>query len=60
MVLSRESIEALKIMGLTDYEIRTYVALTSLISSDVTEISLAANVHRSKVYQVLRRKILLK
>lgn len=54
MALSRESIEALEIMGLTDYEIRAYVALTSLISSDATEISLAANVPRSKVYQVLK------
>lgn len=54
MVLSRESIEALEIMGLTDYEIRTYVALTSLISADAAEISLAANVPRSKVYQVLK------
>jgi sugar-specific transcriptional regulator TrmB len=54
MVLSRESVEALEIMGLTDYEIRTYVALTSLISADATEISLAANVPRSKVYQVLK------
>jgi sugar-specific transcriptional regulator TrmB len=54
MALSRESIEALEIMGLTDYEIRAYVALTSLISADAAEISLAANVPRSKVYQVLK------
>ncbi len=54
MVLSRESIEALEIMGLTDYEIRAYVALTSLITADASEISLAANVPRSKVYQVLK------
>lgn len=54
MVLSRESIEALEIMGLTDYEIRAYVALTSLISADAAEISLASNVPRSKVYQVLK------
>ncbi len=54
MVLSRESVEALEIMGLTDYEIRAYVALTSLISADAREISLAGNVPRSKVYQVLK------
>lgn len=54
MVLSRKSLEALEIMGLTDYEIRAYVALTSLISADATEISLSANVPRSKVYQVLK------
>lgn len=57
MVLSRESMEALEIMGLTDYEIRAYVALTSLISSYATEISLTANVPRSKVYQVLRNLV---
>ncbi len=57
MVLSRESTEALEIMGLTDYEIRAYVALTSLISADATEISVAANVPRSKVYQVLRNLV---
>ncbi|NYB51112.1 MAG: TrmB family transcriptional regulator [Methanobacteriaceae archaeon] len=54
MPLSRESIEALKLMGLTDYETQSYVALTSLISANATEISLAANVPRSKVYQVLK------
>lgn len=57
MVVSRESVEALEIMGLTDYEIRAYVALTSLISADATEISLAANVPRSKVYQVLKNLV---
>lgn len=46
--------EALRLMGLTDYETQAYVALTSLISANATEISLAANVPRSKVYQVLR------
>ena len=57
MALSRESIEALEIMGLTDYEIRAYTALTSLISADATEISLAANVPRSKVYQILKNLV---
>ncbi len=54
MTLSRESVEALKLMGLTDYETQAYVALTSLISANATEISLATNVPRSKVYQVLK------
>lgn len=57
MVLSRESLEALKIMGLTDYETRAYVALTSLISADATQISLTANLPRSKVYQVLKNLV---
>lgn len=46
--------EALRLMGLTDYETQSYVALTSLISANATEISLAANVPRSKVYHVLK------
>ncbi len=54
MTLSRESLEALRLMGLTDYETQSYVALTSLISATATEVSLAANVPRSKVYQVLK------
>jgi len=57
MVLSRESVEALEIMGLTDYEIRAYVALTSLISADAAEISLAGNIPRSKVYEVLKNLV---
>lgn len=54
MTLSRKSMEALKLMGLTDYETRAYVGLTSLISATANEISLATNVPRSKVYQVLK------
>jgi HTH-type transcriptional regulator, sugar sensing transcriptional regulator len=54
MVLSRETMEALEIVGLTDYETRAYVALTSLISADATKISESANIPRSKVYQVLK------
>lgn len=57
MSLSRESMEALRLMGLTDYETQSYVALTSLISANATEISLAANVPRSKVYQVLKNLV---
>lgn len=57
MTLSRESMEALRLMGLTDYETQSYVALTSLISANATEISLAANVPRSKVYQVLKNLV---
>lgn len=54
MALSRESMEALRLLGLTDYETRAYVALNSLISADASEISVSANIPRSKVYQVLK------
>jgi len=54
VALSRESVESLRLMGLTNYETQAYVALTSLISANATEIGLAANVPRSKVYQVLK------
>lgn len=49
--------EALRLMGLTDYETQAYVALTSLISANATEISLATHVPRSKVYQVLKNLV---
>ncbi|WJI08949.1 TrmB family transcriptional regulator [Methanobacterium sp. CWC-01] len=54
MNLARETIHALQTMGLTDYETRTYIALNSIISGTATEISLAANVPRSRIYQVLK------
>lgn len=57
MALSRESIEALQLLGLTDYETRAYVTLTSLISANATEISVNANIPRSKVYQVLKNLV---
>ena len=57
MTLNRESTEALRLMGLTDYETRAYVTLTSLISANATEISVAADIPRSKVYQVLKNLV---
>ena len=53
MTLSRKSMDALRLMGLTDYETRAYTTLTSLISANATEISVAGDIPRSKVYQVL-------
>lgn len=54
MVVSRETLEALQNLGLTDYETRTYVALNSLISGTATEISQASQVPRSRIYSILK------
>ncbi len=54
MTVSRETIEALESLGLTDYETRTYVALNSLISGTATEISQASHVPRSRTYNILK------
>jgi sugar-specific transcriptional regulator TrmB len=54
MVISRETQEALRIMGLTYYETQAYITLSSLISAKASDISINANIPRSKVYQVLK------
>lgn len=48
--VNRKTIDALKILGLTDYEIQAYAATISIISGTATEISLESNVPRSKIY----------
>lgn len=53
-MVSRESLDALKILGLTDYETRTYVALNSIISGTATEISRVSQVPRSRIYNILK------
>lgn len=54
MDVSRETIDALKRMGLTDYETRTYLALNSIITGTASQISQASQVPRPKVYNVLK------
>lgn len=49
-----ENINILKGMGLTMYEAQAYVTLTSLISSNATEISEKSGIPRSKIYDVLK------
>ncbi len=49
-----ENITVLKGMGLTMYEAEAYVTLTSLISSNATEIAEKSGIPRSKIYDVLK------
>ena len=49
-----ENITTLKGLGLTMYEAQAYVTLTSLISSNATEISEQSGIPRSKIYDVLK------
>jgi len=49
-----ENISVLKGIGLTMYEAEAYVTLTSLISSNATEISEKSGIPRSKIYDVLK------
>ena len=54
MSINQNTIGALKTMGLTDYETRAYIALTSLISGTATEISEVSGVPRSRSYEILK------
>lgn len=54
MSVNQNTINALKTMGLTDYETRAYVALTSLISGTATEVSESSGVPRSRTYEILK------
>lgn len=52
--VNRNTTRALKNLGLTDYEIKAYIATISIISGTAAEISLASDVPRSKIYEVLK------
>lgn len=54
MPADQKTWDSLKIMGLTDYEATTYLALTSMISGTATEISIASKVPRSRIYDILK------
>lgn len=48
-----ELVENLKLFGLSDYEAKAYIALASLGTASVTEVSQACSVPRSNLYSVL-------
>ena len=52
--VDRNTFSALKNLGLSDYEIKAYIANISIISGTATEISLTSGVPRSKIYEVLK------
>lgn len=52
--MNKNTVTALKNLGLSDYEVKAYVVNISLISATASEISLASNVPRSKIYEVLK------
>jgi len=54
--VKQNTIIALKSLGLSDYEIKAYIANISIISGTAAEISLSSNVPRSKVYEVLKSR----
>lgn len=54
MSADQKTWDSLKIMGLTDYEATTYLALTSMISGTATEISMVSKVPRSRIYDILK------
>lgn len=53
--MDKKIMEALKLMGLTDYESDAYIALTSLISAGAADVSRVSKVPRSKIYEILKQ-----
>jgi HTH-type transcriptional regulator, sugar sensing transcriptional regulator len=54
MPIKQATINALKIIGLTDYESKAYLALTSLISATALKLSENSGVPLSRTYDVLK------
>ncbi len=54
MAVSPEIVESLKILGLSEYQAKVYIALVGYGSASASEISMASKVPQNKVYSVLK------
>ncbi len=54
MAISPEIVDALKVLGLSEYQAKVYIALIGYGSASASEISMASKVPQNKVYSVLK------
>jgi sugar-specific transcriptional regulator TrmB len=54
MAISPEIVEALKVLGLSEYQSKVYIALVGYGTATASEISLASKVPQNKVYSVIK------
>lgn len=54
MAISPEIVDALKVLGLSEYQSKVYIAIIGYGSASASEISMASKVPQNKVYSVLK------
>jgi sugar-specific transcriptional regulator TrmB len=54
MAISQEIVDALKTLGLSEYQAKVYIAIIGYGSATASEISMASKVPQNKVYSVLK------